>query len=102
MINGIGRPCFLTDSAAGYGMLGHSRGLGKGNVVNSLGNDSRWLSWTGMETHMIFSLGLDLPGFASFPLLEIYSNLIMRDMKISYLISKYRFWSGYTFIIGSR
>lgn len=70
MINGIGRPCFLTDSAAGYGMLGHSRGLGKGNVVNSLGNDSRWLSWTGMETHMIFSLGLDLPGFASFPLLE--------------------------------
>lgn len=33
-------------------------------------NDIRWLSWTGMETHMIFNLGMDLPGFASFPLLE--------------------------------
>lgn len=33
-------------------------------------NDIRWLSWTGMETHMIFNLGMDLPGFASFPLLD--------------------------------
>lgn len=33
-------------------------------------SDIRWLSWTGMETHMIFNLGVDLPGFASFPLLE--------------------------------
>lgn len=70
MINGIGRPCFLTDFTAGHGMLGHSRGLGKDDVMNGLGSDRRWLSWTGMETHMIFTLGLDLPGFASFPLLE--------------------------------
>lgn len=39
-------------------------------AVMHQGNDIRWLSWTGMETHMIFNLGVDLPGFASFPLLE--------------------------------
>lgn len=39
-------------------------------AVTAQDNDIRWLSWTGMETHMIFNLGMDLPGFASFPLLE--------------------------------
>lgn len=29
-----------------------------------------WLSWVGLETHLIFDKGVDLPGFASFPLLE--------------------------------
>lgn len=33
--------------------------------------DSRlWLSWVGLETELIFNQGVDLPGFASFPLLE--------------------------------
>jgi homocysteine S-methyltransferase len=41
-----------------------------GSAVIDQGNDIRWLSWTGMETHMIFNLGMDLPDFASFPLLE--------------------------------
>lgn len=29
-----------------------------------------FLAWTGMETDLIFNCGVDLPGFASFPLLE--------------------------------
>ncbi len=33
-------------------------------------NDSRFLCYTGMETDLIFNQGIDLPGFASFPLLE--------------------------------
>ena len=33
-------------------------------------SDRLWLSWVGMETDLIFNQGVDLPGFASFPLLE--------------------------------
>lgn len=29
-----------------------------------------WISWTGFETDLIFNYGIDLPGFASFPLLD--------------------------------
>ena len=29
-----------------------------------------WLTWTGLETDLIFNHGVDLPGFAAFPLLE--------------------------------
>lgn len=39
-----------------------------------------WLSWTGMETDLIFKRGIDLPGFASFPLLETESGqALVRD-----------------------
>lgn len=34
------------------------------------GDTRLWLSWVGMETDLIFNQGVDLPGFASFPLLE--------------------------------
>lgn len=35
------------------------------------GNSSKqFLTWTGLETDLIFNHGIDLPGFASFPLLE--------------------------------
>ncbi|SFR42613.1 homocysteine S-methyltransferase family protein [Litoreibacter janthinus] len=33
-------------------------------------SDCRYLAWTGMETDLIFKAGIDLPGFASFPLLQ--------------------------------
>ncbi|SEV88327.1 homocysteine S-methyltransferase [Cognatiyoonia koreensis] len=33
-------------------------------------SDKRFVVWTGMETDLIFNQGIDLPGFASFPLLE--------------------------------
>lgn len=33
-------------------------------------SDCRYLTWTGMETDLIFKGGIDLPGFASFPLLR--------------------------------
>lgn len=33
-------------------------------------NGGRFLAYTGMETDLIFTQGVDLPGFASFPLLE--------------------------------
>ncbi len=33
-------------------------------------SDGIFLSYVGMETDLIFSRGIDLPGFASFPLLE--------------------------------
>ncbi len=32
--------------------------------------DRIYLAWVGMETDLIFNKGIDLPGFASFPLLE--------------------------------
>ncbi|MCP5036683.1 MAG: homocysteine S-methyltransferase [Rhodobacteraceae bacterium] len=35
-----------------------------------LADGALWLSWAGMETDLIFNQGVDLPGFASFPLLE--------------------------------
>ncbi|MDB2407970.1 homocysteine S-methyltransferase family protein [Jannaschia sp.] len=31
--------------------------------------DGPWLTWTGLETDLIFNRGVELPGFASFPLL---------------------------------
>ncbi len=33
-------------------------------------NDDLFLCYTGMETDLVFNRGIDLPGFASFPLLE--------------------------------
>lgn len=34
-------------------------------------SDARiWLTWTGMETDLIFNQGVDLPGFAAFPLVD--------------------------------
>jgi homocysteine S-methyltransferase len=33
-------------------------------------NDGLFLAWTGMETDLIFSQGVNLPGFAAYPLLE--------------------------------
>jgi len=35
-----------------------------------LGGDRIWLSWTGMETDLIFNHGVDLPNFAAFPLID--------------------------------
>ena len=33
-------------------------------------SDAVFLAYTGMETDLIFTQGVDLPGFASYPLLE--------------------------------
>ena len=39
-------------------------------AVPRVGGTRLWLSWTGLETDLIFNKGLELPGFAAFPLLE--------------------------------
>ena len=46
------------------------------------GTDDRpWLSWVGMETHLIFDKGIDLSGFATFPLLETDERRgLLRDL----------------------
>ena len=43
--------------------------------------DKRYLVWVGAETDLIFSKGIDLPGFASFPLLETSDG---RDLLTEY------------------
>jgi len=43
--------------------------------------DRYFMAWTGMETDLIFNRGIDLPGFASFPLLEKPAT---RDMLTNY------------------
>ena len=35
-----------------------------------LTDDRIWLSWTGMETDLIFNKGVDLPHFAAFPMID--------------------------------
>jgi len=35
-----------------------------------LTDDRIWLSWTGMETDLIFNQGVDLPHFAAFPMID--------------------------------
>lgn len=35
-----------------------------------LTEDRIWLAWTGMETDLIFNQGVDLPGFAAFPMVD--------------------------------
>lgn len=44
-------------------------------------SDMYFMAWTGMETDLIFNRGIDLPGFASFPLLEKPET---REMLIAY------------------
>lgn len=36
----------------------------------SLSDDRTWLSWTGMETDLIFNKGVDLPNFSAFPMID--------------------------------
>ncbi len=36
----------------------------------TLTEDRIWLAWTGMETDLIFNQGVDLPGFAAFPMVD--------------------------------
>lgn len=36
----------------------------------ALTEDRIWLAWTGMETDLIFNQGVDLPGFAAFPMVD--------------------------------
>lgn len=43
-------------------------------------SDKHFVVWVGMETDLIFNQGIDLPGFASFPLLEKPdTRALMRD-----------------------
>lgn len=35
-----------------------------------LSTDRTWIAWTGMETDLIFNRGVDLPGFAAFPMID--------------------------------
>jgi len=45
-----------------------------------LKDDMRYLVWCGAETDLIFNKGIDLPGFASFPLLTLPdTRAILRD-----------------------
>lgn len=38
--------------------------------MTTLTEDRIWLAWTGMETDLIFNQGVDLPGFAAFPMVD--------------------------------
>jgi len=38
--------------------------------MTPLTDDRIWLAWTGMETDLIFNQGVDLPGFAAFPMVD--------------------------------
>ncbi|TPE49159.1 homocysteine S-methyltransferase, partial [Amaricoccus solimangrovi] len=38
--------------------------------MTTLTDDRIWLAWTGMETDLIFNQGVDLPGFAAFPMVD--------------------------------
>ncbi|MEI4471554.1 homocysteine S-methyltransferase family protein [Frigidibacter sp. MR17.24] len=35
-----------------------------------LATDRPWIAWTGMETDLIFNQGVELPGFAAFPMID--------------------------------
>ncbi|SDZ18943.1 homocysteine S-methyltransferase [Jannaschia faecimaris] len=48
---------------------------------NLLSNDRVWISWTGMETDLIFNKGYDLPNFAAFPMIDSAEG---RDMLARY------------------
>lgn len=39
-------------------------------IRTPLKHDRIWLSWTGMETDLIFNQGIDLPHFAAFPMVD--------------------------------
>lgn len=53
------------------------------STINKLPNETGKLhfAWVGMETDLIFNKGIDLPGFASYPLLE---NPETRQMLVDY------------------
>lgn len=39
-------------------------------LVTPLEQSQTWISWTGMETDLIFNKGVDLPSFAAFPMID--------------------------------
>ena len=51
-------------------VFGKRTGVKKMMKTEILGGDRTWLSWTGMETDLIFNHGVELPEFAAFPLID--------------------------------
>ena len=54
-------------------------------MTSPLKTDLRYLAWCGLETDLIFNRGIDLPEFASFPLLEKPET---RAMLLDYAIAQ--------------
>lgn len=44
--------------------------MAQNRLIQALNNNELFLTYTGMETDLIFTQGIDLPGFAAYPLLE--------------------------------